>query len=290
MNWISGSGPEVWASCRAVFATVAVAASLATALSCSSARSAQANQTATGTHTQRPYAVRGIYDRDLSQTGFDEEQALGFNFIDSGPYQDEIAELARAGLKGFIWLGGYSNDTCTFSRSDAWVRSHVAAIAGNPGVGAYFIDDEPDAARCPSAPSQMKVRSDLVKSLDPGPPTFLVTYRVDQLRLFAKTVDIIGLDHYPCSIAHGCDFAKIDQQAAEADRLKIRYWGVVQAYGDNWYKVPTPDELHQQFVHWRATNMEGYIVFAWRYPDDRPSLWLANHPALQAQVAVENAR
>lgn len=290
MNWRCVSGCDVGAICRGAFATVALAASVAVALSCSSARSAQADQTATGTHTERPYAVRGIYDRDLSPTGFDDEQALGFNLIDSGPYGDEIAGLARAGLKGFVWLDGYSNDSCTFNRSDAWVRSHVAAIAGNPAVGAYFIDDEPDAARCPSAPAQMKARSDLVKSLDPGPPTFLVTYRVDQLRFFAKTVDIIGLDHYPCSIAHGCDYAKIDQQAAEADRLGIRYWGVVQAYGDNWYKVPTRVELHQQFVHWRATNMEGYLVFAWRYPDGRPSLWLANRPALKAQLAVENAR
>jgi hypothetical protein len=53
--------------------------------------------------------------------------------------------------------------------------------------------------------------------------------------------------------------------------------------------VPTPEELHQQFVHWRATNMEGYLVFAWRYPDDDPSLWLANNPALLAQLALENA-
>jgi hypothetical protein len=273
----------------AVFAALALAVLLATPFSCTSARSAQTDLTATRPDTERPYAVRGIYDRDLSPSGFDQEQAIGFNFIDSGPYAEEITALARAGLTGFIWLGGYSNDSCTFSRSDAWVRSHVAAIAGNPGVGAYFIDDEPDAARCPGAPAQMKARSDLVKSLDPGPPTFLVTYRVDQLRFFAKTVDIIGLDHYPCSIAHGCDFAKIDQQAAEADRLGIRYWGVVQAYGDNWYKVPTPAELHQEFVHWRATNMDGYLVFAWRYPDGRPSLWLANRPALKAQLAIENA-
>jgi hypothetical protein len=35
--------------------------------------------------------------------------------------------------------------------------------------------------------------------------------------------------------------------------------------------------------------MEGYLVFAWRYPDDDPSLWLANNPALLAQLALENA-
>jgi hypothetical protein len=238
----------------------------------------------------RHYPVRGVYDKDLSPTGFDDEARVGFNYIDSGPYEGELDKLARRGLKGFVWLGGYSNSSCSFKKTDGWVRSHVSAIEGNEGVGAYFIDDEPDAAKCPGAPAQMKRRSDLVKSIDGGPPTFLVSYKPDQLKLFAGKVDVLGLDKYPCSIKNGCDYSRIDAQAAEADRLGVRYWGVIQAYGDDWYKVPTPDELHQQFSHWRRTKMEGYLVFAWRYPDDKPSSWLANNRPLRRQLAVENAR
>ena len=236
------------------------------------------------------YAVRGVYDRDFSPTGFDDEAALGFSFIDSSPNAGQMNALAVRGLRGFAWLGGYSNSSCSFNESDDWVSEHVARVAGHPAVGAYFVDDEPDPVACPSAPDQMKARSDLVKSIDPGPPTLVVIERPERLKLFAGKVDVLGLDKYPCSIAHGCDYSKIDAQAAEADRLGVRYWGVVQAYGDDWYKVPTPAELHQQFVHWRATRMEGYLVFAWRYPDDEPSSWLANNPGLQSQLAIENAR
>jgi hypothetical protein len=232
------------------------------------------------------YTVRGVYDRDLSATGFDHQAAAGFNLIDSGPYKDQIDPLADRGLKGFVWLGGYSNTTCTFNESNQWVRSRVSELAGNPGVGAYLVDDEPDAVACPTAPAQIEARSNLVKSIDPGPPTVVVTYKVAQLALFAHKVDVLGLDHYPCSIKYGCDYSKIDEQAAEADRLGVRYWGVIQAVGDDWYKVPTPEELHQQFVHWRSTNMEGYLVFAWRYPADNQSLWLANDLGLQAQLAL----
>jgi hypothetical protein len=235
------------------------------------------------------YTIRGVYDRDASATGFDLESAIGFNFIDSSPNKDQMDQLAARGLKGFAWLGGYSNTTCTFNQSDDWVRSHVAAVAGNPGVGAYFIDDEPDPVSCPNVADQIKARSDLVKSIDPGPPTFMVDYKVDQFARWAGKTDILGLDHYPCSIKNGCVYTKIDAEAAEADRLGIRYWGVIQAHGDAWYKVPTADELHQQFVHWRATHMEGYLVFAWRFPDNDPSRWLANNLALQAQLALENA-
>jgi hypothetical protein len=236
------------------------------------------------------YGVRGIYDRDFSKTGFDNEAAIGFNYIDSGPYPGEMRALVAHHLKGTIWLGGYDNTTCRFYYSDAWVRSHVSAIAGSPGVGAYFIDDEPDATKCPTAPSQIRARAALVKSLDPGPPTLLVTFRLDQLRLFAGTVDIIGLDHYPCSREHGCNYSIIDQEAAVADRLGIHYWGVVQAHGDEYYKVPTPQELHEEFLHWRATRMQGYLVFAWHWPRDNPSLWLAYNRGLQAQLARENAQ
>ena len=240
------------------------------------------------TGTGDPYPIRGVIDRDFSATGFDDEATTGFNLIDSGPYVDQMDALRDRGLKGFIWLGGYSNETCTFNYTDDWVRSHVGAIAGHPGVGGYFIDDEPDAAACPTAPAQIKARADLVKSIDPGPPTFIVAYKVDQLKLFAGKVDVIAIDRYPCSIANGCDYSKADAAAAEADRLGIRYWGVIQAFGDDWYRVPTVSELHQQFLHWRATNMSGYLVYAWHSPHDRPDLWLSNNRALQTQLTYEN--
>jgi len=247
---------------------------------------AAAQSRATGT----PYPLRGIYSRDSSPTGFDDEAKLGFNLIDTTPEPAELEALQAHGLKGFIWLGGYSNTTCRFNEGDAWVRTHVRAIAGSPAIAGYFIDDEPDAALCPTAPAQIKARSALVKSIDPGPPTFIASYQVDQFARFAHTTDIIALDHYPCSHSHGCDFSVIDEEAAEADRLGIRYWGVIQAHGDDWYRVPTPAELHQEFEHWRATRMEGYLVFAWRWPRDQPSLWLQDNQPLRAQLAVENAR
>jgi hypothetical protein len=235
------------------------------------------------------YAVRGIYDRDFSTTGFDDETALGFNVIDTGPYKEILDPLAARGLGAMVWLGGYDNSTCKFVKSDRWVRTHVRQIAGHPGVAAYNIDDEPRANSCPNAPAQIKRRSKLVKSIDPSAVTFLVDYKVDQLRLWAGTVDVIGLDAYPCNLKlNGCDFTGLDQLVAEADRLGIRYWGVIQAFGDDYYKLPTPAELHALFDRWRSSNMEGYLVFAWRWPADRPDLWLANHSELQAQLAIEN--
>ncbi len=234
--------------------------------------------------------IRAIFDRDSSPTGFDDQAALGFTTFDSGPWPEQMDALAARGLQGFVWLGGYSNESCSFRESDAWVRTRVSSIAGHRAVAAYLIDDEPLAEECPGAPGQIKARARLVKSIDPRPPTFVLIYRVKELRLFAGTVDVIAVDRYPCSIRKGCDFSKIDEAIAEVDRLGIRYWGVIQAHGDDWYRVPTPAELHEQFARWRASRAEGYLVFAWRWPDEDPSLWLANHRELQAQLVKENAQ
>ena len=236
------------------------------------------------------YDIRGIYGKDDSDTGFDEQAAIGFNVIDSGPYEEDMDELADRGLKGFVWLGGYSNERCAFRESDRWIRSHVADIAGHPAVAAYFIDDEPDAAQCPSAPAQVRARSRLVKSIDREATTFIATYKVGQFKRFARTVDVLALDGYPCSIKRGCDYSKITRQVAEADRLRVRYWGVMQAFGDDWYDVPTRAELHEQFERWRASKMEGYLVFGWKWPRNAPPRWLANNEGLREQLAIENAR
>lgn len=239
-------------------------------------------------HHHGPYTLRGLYDRDQSHSGFAKEAALGFTMIDSGPYRSQLRPLAARGLKAFVWLGGYSNTSCRFVRDDRWIRSHVGAVAGNPAIAAYFIDDEPDAERCPTAPEQIYQRSRLVKSIDPRPVTFIAAYKVDQFALFAGATDVMALDHYPCSVERGCRMSIIDAEAAEADRLGIRYWGVIQAHGDEWYKVPTPAELHAEFEHWRATNMSAYLVFAWHWPPENRSLWLQNNRPLQKQLALEN--
>jgi hypothetical protein len=34
--------------------------------------------------------------------------------------------------------------------------------------------------------------------------------------------------------------------------------------------------------------MEGYLVFAWRYPDKDPTRWLANNAGLKNALRLEN--
>jgi hypothetical protein len=234
-------------------------------------------------------SARGVYGKDSSASGFDEIVAAGFNLIDRGPYREYLDALP-SGAKAFVWLGDYDNTTCTWEKSDDWIRTHVAAIAGHPAIGAYFLVDEPHVWDCPDAPAQLKARSDLVKSLDSGPPTLAVIEPHspgNPYTPYVGTVDVIGIDRYPCSYANGCVMSKIDDaiQLIEASGAP-RWWGVIQAFADSYYRMPTADELHEEFQHWRASSMEGYLVFAWAYGADT----LQNHPDLVEALASENSR
>ena len=242
-----------------------------------------------------PYATRGVYDRQ-SNGGFDVIASKGFNLIDSTP--SNVDDLTGS-LKGLTWIGDYDNTRCSWDVSDSTLTSAVTAHKDDPRVGVWFISDEPDPLSCPNAYTQHKTRSDRIHSIDPDTPTLIVLdsnsgqQSLDQLPGWKGTADVLGLDPYPCYQGKSCDYAWIDTVAQKADAAGLPYWGVVQAFGDppggGQWRLPTADELHQELVHWRATHMRGYLVFAWRWPSGTSSLWLANHPELQQLLSVENA-
>ncbi|HET7047345.1 MAG TPA: DNRLRE domain-containing protein [Solirubrobacteraceae bacterium] len=258
------------------------------------------------------YPLRGVFDRDLSSTGFSDEAAAGFDLIDSSPAT--VDDLA-GGLKGMVWVGNYNNATCSWSVSDATLQGYVAAHKGDPKVGVWLISDEPNPVMCPTAPAQHKARTDLIHSVDPTAKVLVVLdgnsgqASRDQLPDWVGTADAFGLDPFTCYQGQSsCVLSWIDTLAASADRVGLPYWGVVQAFGNpsgsgasytsldssglkvtGDARLPTADELHEEFVHWRATRMLSYLVFAWRQPAATPSLWLANQPALVSQLTIENA-
>jgi hypothetical protein len=246
-----------------------------------------------------------MYDRELDG-GFSHIAAAGFNLIDSTPAN--VDELP-VGLTGLTWVGDYDNSTCSWQLSDATLRSEVQAHAGDPRVGVWFISDEPDPYACPSAPAQHAARSQLIHSVDPRARTVIVVdansaqATLGQIPSWKGTADYVGLDPYVCWQGEPCHYEWIDKIAQAATTAGLDYWAVVQSFGDpegggdtmctttngcGRARLPTPTELHQEFLHWRASAMTGYLVFAWRWPSGDSSLWLANHPELQAQLRLEN--
>jgi len=234
--------------------------------------------------------VRGCYGKDSSPSGFDRiVLRAGFTVIDRGAFRSKLDELPR-GVRGLVWLGDYLSKTCALEKSDDWIRSHVSAIAGHPAIAGYYLADEPHVWDCPTAPAQLKARAALVRSLDPGPPTVLVIKGHAPGNPYAPyvgTVDIIGADPYPCSHAHGCDMSKIDDAIRLLHEAGVpRYWGVIQAFADSYYRMPTVEELREEFRRWRGSRMEGYLVFSWAWRGET----LENHADLIECLRAENGR
>jgi hypothetical protein len=236
------------------------------------------------------YPIRGMYS--FNGVDVNAETAAGVNtfgtMADNYPLLDS---LAGRGLKAWVNVGWYVNSSCSFTWSDDYVRSVVARIASNPAVWAYYIADEPDVTKCPNAPQQLAERTQLIHSLAPGSQTMIANWH--QLSEFAHSADVFALDMYPCSVAWygGCALHYVSDIAHEADTLGLRYYAVVQAFGDPWgFSLPSPSQLHDVFTAWRSTKMLGYLVFAWDWPSSDSSYWLTKHADVLAQLALENNR
>lgn len=221
--------------------------------------------------------------------------AAGFNLTTEATlWSDRSAldGLQARGLKALIWLGGWYNSNCTWEFSDAQIRSGLPAIAGHPAILGYTLGDEPLFSACPSGPAAFRQRTALVHSLDPGRPTFTVIQDWDEgnqeetpFGHWVGTVDILGLEVYPCSHGQPCDYSSIDKTVAAAARYGIsRYYAVIQAFQDSYWRMPTPDEIKGQLDHWAGSRMSGYLVFSWNWAGTS----LDSYPNQIAMLKYEN--
>jgi hypothetical protein len=239
------------------------------------------------THASHIAAPNGTFS--TSEADWSSIAALDFGFGVASAYRTYLDAAAARGVRVLVWLGGYANENgqvCAFNWSDDKVRERIAEVRGHPAILAYFIDDEPHA-ECANAPAQIRARSELVKSLDPGVPTLISENRASDFAELANTTDIMLLIIYPCNHADGCVYSKISErvQAAEAAGV-ARYWGAVQSFGDEYYRVPTAGELETLFERWHATRAERLVAYTWDCCGDPDTL--QNHPELWDAWRVEN--
>jgi hypothetical protein len=135
-----------------------------------------------------------MYDRETNG-GYPTIASLGFNLIDSGP--GDVSDLA-GGLKGFVWVGDYTN--CAWEISDTDLAAQVRAHVGDPKVGVWFISDEPDVSSCPNVYRQHADRAALIHSIDPNAKTLVVldsnsaAASLEQLPHWRGAVNCLALD------------------------------------------------------------------------------------------------
>jgi Calcineurin-like phosphoesterase len=126
---------------------------------------------------------------------------------------------------------------------------------------------------------------------------------LSQIPSWVGAADYVGLDPYPCYQHKACDYTWIDAVISAANRARLRYWAVVQAFDDDTWRWPTAAEARHMLGQWRRSRARGYMTFAWRWAghtlSERPALLAVlrrfnrgtrlRHAAMSRRVATSAA-
>jgi hypothetical protein len=231
--------------------------------------------------------IKGYYDSGADQLAdWNAYKAYGFNLVFAGMNSRLLNRLKANGASAWvqpnIWAGcGYR-----YSNSQALGNARQAVATG--AVSGFYVADEPSVSGCSNAPSKVAAWTATLHAHFPRIPTIISAWNATDLKDFAHSADEFALDTYPCQYGHGCDYSWITKLAAAADRLRLKYFGVAQAFGgDGHYDLPTAAELHQIIHTWKATKERGYLVYAFSAPGMPSSTWLQNEPGLLSVIAAQ---
>jgi PKD repeat protein len=208
----------------------------------------------------------------------------GFNLLDVGP--STIGNV-QPGVQAIVWVGDFNKSTCAFDVSDATLAGIVAALAGDPRVYAYFIADEPDNSTCANVPSLLQARTNLIHSIDPAARSFSVVEKPANFAQYVPTIDIAGIDPYPCKANQPCDWTKIPTYAAAIRATgATRWFGVIQGFGSGGWRWPTAEEAHTIIRQWCASGWSGAATFAWTWNGES----LTDHPEVLHEIQTLNTQ
>lgn len=183
--------------------------------------------------------------------------ALGYTLAD----KSSVSSLSTlpTGVQSVFWLG----QKCP-TPADSTFKAKVDALASNPKVFGYYLSDEPHIGDCPGGPAALRSRADYIRAASGGrQKSFIVLSKVADYKPFAPAsshVDLVGLDPYPCSIAHPqCDLRKIGEKVSAARAAGIPLAAIVpvyQAFGQerttsHYYNLPTATQAHAILIEWK---------------------------------------
>jgi hypothetical protein len=222
------------------------------------------------------------------------DQALahqyGYNLIDVATKSEADATPPRT--RGQLWLYDYDNSTCSWEKSDTYVRNIVSSVADDPKVAGFYFSNEPDPFACPTAPQQHKDRNALIKSLAPAKYTLIgidANWRAHfnaYGTMWVGAADYINYNPYICYAGHStCDFAWEDHVLGVAESLNQPYFVALQAFREaGEWRWPTAGEERRMLRKLCGTSAQGYLTFSWNWQHDP----LLNHPAVLAQIQSFN--
>ncbi len=222
-------------------------------------------------HEGEPVFPLGLYLSGAPQNAIDLIGDSAFNCV--MPYaaisREEVDKLYEKGVftiysvkDEYPTLRNISMEEC-----DARVKKTVEEFKNCPGVIAWYINDELPTTLV----DQLSARRDLMQELDPGRPTWIVLYQVDEYRQYLSTYDVAGSDPYPIPnkpVSLAADWTRKTNQAGFGARAvwqvpQIFDWGsYYQGVNKKDYRAPTLDEMRSMSWQCIAEGANGLIYYS----------------------------
>ena len=213
----------------------------------------------------------------------------GFTLFDTGASRREVNALPR-GARALVWLG----QKCPTAATSGF-KASVRRLAANRKVFGYYLSDEPHIEDCPGGPAALRSRAKFITAASQGRQrSFVVLSERADYRAFRPAVtgvSLVGLNPYPCSVAHpSCDFSKVGTKvraAVNAGVPRSRIVPVYQAFGqsgtaDDYYQLPSASQMRTLLRTWARVVPHPVMDYTYSWANQRSARpTLVDSPALQ---------
>jgi len=141
----------------------------------------------------------------------------------------------------------------------------VAEKGDHPAIIAWYINDELPITML----DQLTAHRDWLEELDPGRPTWVVLYQVDQVRSYLPTFDVIGTDPYPIPTRPPSTALTYTRKTNAAVYGAKAVWQVPQIFDWAAYRPeaeqrpPTYAEMRSMAWSCIAAGANGLIFYSW---------------------------
>ena len=245
--------------------------------------------TAATSPTTAPVASRTTAHYIANVDGARAARRAGFTLFDTGASRREVNALPR-GVRALVWLG----QKCPTPATSAF-KSSVRRLAANKKVFGYYLSDEPHIEDCPGGPAALRSRAKFIAAASQGRQrSFVVLSERADYRAFRPAVtqvSLVGLNPYPCSVAHpACDFRKVGSKvraAVNAGVPRSRIVPVYQAFGqsgtaDDYYQLPSASQMRTLLRTWARVVPHPVMDYTYSWANQRSARpTLVDSPALQ---------
>ena len=224
----------------------------------------------------KPFFPLGMYWSTITAEHLDIYTNAPFNCLMPyvWPKRSQLDLCAKRGLKAFANIKSFRNGD---------VKKRIDPIRDHPALLAWYVNDEAPLADIESYVSLYRT----LREVDPQHPAWAVMDRLDDLRDFLPTCDIMGLDPYPVAQKPIGMVAERIRGGKTALFGTMPVWIVPQAFDWTWYRPhlrgkerpPTLDEIRSMTWQAIAEGAKGVVFYSFhglfKYADKSTfdSLW-----------------